>query len=169
MNARPLRVEIAGIDVTAYVTDVRVDYASNYEDHRTFRVDVRDLRRLIDTLHVNERLAEQELTYGEAPYAPRPRTTQYAAAQTSATELHAFTQDDDEPAARLCGECGMWPEHHNHWEPGGLNSGECVCVCQECMPDAEDLPDDADSHPTMWEEFTAAANARTRREREGGR
>jgi hypothetical protein len=66
---------------------------------------------------------------------------------------HGFYQDPDEPGARLCGMCGMWPEHHNHVAETGR------CVCQECMPDAENLPDDqhqvygdADRHPVMWAE-----------------
>lgn len=46
---------------------------------------------------------------------------------------HDFRQDPDESPARLCAECGMWPEHHNH---GGYS-----CICQECDPDGDEQSD----------------------------
>jgi hypothetical protein len=157
---RPLRIEIAGIDVTECVTDVNVQYASDYEDHRTFRVDVRDINALIAALL-------EAVCWSIGPLHARPEASnRQMEAVREALEpdppgaTHGFYQDPDEPGARLCGECGMWPEHHNHvarWETGR-------CVCQECIPDAADLPDDqhqvygdADRHPVMWAEDGLAA------------
>jgi hypothetical protein len=66
------------------------------------------------------------------------------------TLTHTFAQDPAEEPARLCVECGMWPDHHSHTEGSG-------CVCQECMPEADDLPDDqhyvygdSERHPVNW-------------------
>lgn len=50
---------------------------------------------------------------------------------------HRFTQDlKEEFGAAVCGECGMWPDHHNH------AVGRHGCVCVECIPDDRDLPDE---------------------------
>jgi hypothetical protein len=66
------------------------------------------------------------------------------------TLTHTFAQDPVEEPARLCVECGMWPDHHSHTDGSG-------CVCQECMPEADDLPDDqhyvygdSERHPVSW-------------------
>lgn len=67
-------------------------------------------------------------------YIPAVRDRDQSIARTRAgrhPDMHEFIIVDNEPG--ICGTCDMWPEHHNH--------GSRTCVCRECMPDADDLPD----------------------------
>jgi hypothetical protein len=65
------------------------------------------------------------------PYTPRHRATP---ADFLAPEGgHDFVQDASELPARLCSECGMWPQHHNHNRGASTNG----CCCTECDPRGE--------------------------------
>lgn len=47
---------------------------------------------------------------------------------------HHYAADPDSAPARLCLDCGMWPEHHEHL-PTSPDQSPCVCV--ECDPEGE--------------------------------
>lgn len=63
---------------------------------------------------------------------------------------HQFVQDPEELPARLCRECGMWPDHHDHHVLRGVR-----CVCQDCRP--ADQPGGNSSLPGEHSEHGIAA------------
>lgn len=64
------------------------------------------------------------------PYVPTPSQLPHI--------THTFEVNADEPGICARASCGMWPEHHDH----DRQTWDNRCVCSECMPDADDLPDD---------------------------
>lgn len=72
--------------------------------------------------------ASESRSYAPGGYIPavQPRVDR------EGNPIHQFIAVDGEPG--ICGDCEMWPEHHNHGRSAG-------CVCTGCMPDADALPD----------------------------
>lgn len=156
-------VEIDGVDVTDAITSVEITYETEPINVlngvapviRTpgprVQLDCASLADLIDRLMgggpvLQEVAGDYQRTFYQnvrgrlsfGPWAPytRPRrngrTAELEALADWVRGAHAFEQDPAEQAT-LCVECGMWPEHHNHQRRG--------CVCADCIPDAEDLPE----------------------------
>lgn len=71
---------------------------------------------------------------------------------------HTFEQGPDD-TYRLCIECGMWPDHHNHRRSDHRRN---YCVCADCYKDPYDLPrtttagDEYDQ--SAWREYMSARN-----------
>lgn len=164
---RPMRIEIGGIDVTRFVTDVQLDTEPTDMTSMTDPTMTRRMEHAQRTLTLDV-APELENAIRQAVITERLRTNGFFASVTSvpewqrrhflgvrpsvelpdeatefAVETHEFAQDPDE-RAQLCGECGMWPGHHNH--------GRGRCVCADCMPDADWLP--PDETPGLFDRYT---------------
>lgn len=73
----------------------------------------------------------REATRAEPEYVEWHGTNDSA----SWSSRHEFIQNTLDLPAKLCEQCGMWPDHHDHQVVGWY--GE-PCVCQECDPDGNE-------------------------------
>lgn len=92
------------------------------------------------TVEISTRYADEHETArdlvgrGLAPHARVGSTSYYRPNEPDEDDdRHEFFQNEEDLPAKLCFYCGMWPEHHNHGSHG--------CVCSDCLPTAEHLPE----------------------------
>jgi hypothetical protein len=129
-----MRVWLGGEEITHLVTNVSIDNIYDSTAEGTERHLVLDL---LPEVHPGTVI----------DYGFRPGSYVYVEHHPPQPD-HAFFQDPSELPAKLCRQCGMWPEHHNHYHS--------ACHCQECMPDAGSLPPDElgsacdDYRPAGW-------------------
>jgi hypothetical protein len=99
---------------------LRLELAPNVDTYSNSVGDVEMLRVTPPASGPTSRWIQEALDLGVESRRVTTRTP-----RPGDTTRHTFVQDPEEEPARLCRECGMWPDHHNHY--GGR------CVCQECM------------------------------------